>query len=162
MKKMLMNFSLALGCIFFLTACGFTPVYGVNGAGIGKVEIAPIEGRVGYFLAQNLQRRVGLENDNSNPRQLKIIIKQRYNNVALRTDGFATRTRITFDAEYSLSESATEGELKGQVTSIVSFDSVERAYSDVSLQSDAEERAANDLAERIWADIINKRQKSRR
>lgn len=156
MNRFISKILVALLGLGLLSACGFTPVYGVGGSGVGPVQIAPIEGRIGYFLGQNLQRRAGLESSNSEPRLLKISVKQRYYNVGLRSDGYATRTRVTFDAQYELGASEKMPEIKGLITSIVSFDSVEKAYSDVSLQSDAEERAANELSEKIWADIINK------
>ena len=161
MKKLGVKIAFLSSCFLLLSGCGFTPVYGVNGSGVGPLEIAPIEGRVGYFLSQGLQRRAGLEASNAEKRNLEIKIQQRYNNVSLRPDSFASRTRITFDAEYVLKNSRTGSEIRGIVTSAVSFDSAEQAYSDVSLQSDAEERAANDLAERIWADLINKSRSSK-
>lgn len=156
MKNISFKIASFLGAALMLSACGFAPVYGVSGSGIGPVEIAPIEGRVGHFLSQSLQRRAGLEIDNSEKRNLEVKVTQRYNNVSLKPDSFPSRTRVSFDAEYILKSGNPEREIKGLVTSIASFDSGDQAYSDISLQSDAEERAANDLADRIWADLINK------
>lgn len=141
-----------LPILLLISACGFKPIYDSTGSGIGKLEVAPIEGRTGYFLQTNLSRRSKLETGDS--RKLEIKLTRNFTNSSLRADGYTTRVQINYTADYVLANKPND--IKGSVNSLVSFDGRNSAYSEISLMQDAEESAANDLADRIWLDILTR------
>lgn len=148
---------LGFAAICSLSACGFNPVYNKNGSGIGPFNVTPIDGRIGYFLKKDLEDFSKLETSNENPRTLKVTIKALYYNTNLRTNAFTARTQIDYNASYSLTGVEGKPPVNGFVKATVGYDSPEnKAYSEVALLQDAEERAANEISQKIWQDIIMK------
>ncbi|GIU66377.1 hypothetical protein PsB1_0531 [Candidatus Phycosocius spiralis] len=146
-------FVLPLALIFGLVGCGFRPVYSTQGSGIGAVTIATIDGRTGYFLRQELERRADLEGKGENPRQLTVTLTRVFSPAAQGVDGISLRTELTVTADYKLSATPNLPEVIGTLTTSVAYESLDQAYGDVALQSDAEERIAGQLAARIWHDL---------
>jgi LPS-assembly lipoprotein len=152
LKRLLCGGALAL--TLALTGCGFAPVYSNGGSSVGPVSIAQIDGRAGYFLRQELDRHAVLEQGSSAPRVLTIKLNTTFGTAAATVDGLSGRTLYTMTANYSLAPTATGQELlTGIVTATVGYESLDQAYGDVALQADAEERAATQIADKVWADL---------
>jgi LPS-assembly lipoprotein len=140
--------------VLVAAGCGFTPVYSTGGSGLGPLAIAQIEGRAGYFLGLELDRHAALEHGSTPPRTLTVKLATRFESAALAVDGLSARTLYTLTAHYSLAPSTSGGTpLTGMVTTTVGYESLDQAYGDVALQADAEERAATQIADKVFADL---------
>jgi LPS-assembly lipoprotein len=145
--------TLCVVLVLLVSGCGFSPVYSTNGAGVGPVSISEIDGRAGYFLRQELDRYAALERGSTPQRTLTVKLVTNFASAALGVDGLSARTLYTLTANYSL-ESNTGGKpLVGVVSTTVGYESLDQAYGDVALQADAEQRAATQVADRVWADL---------
>ena len=136
-----------------VAGCGFQPVYSTQGSGIGPVTIAAIEGRTGYYLRQELDRRAALEQGASSPRVLSVKLTRAFTPAAQGPDGISSRNEMAVTATYILAAAPPLPAVRGTVTSSVAYESLDQAYGDVALQADAEERVANQIAERLWLDL---------
>jgi LPS-assembly lipoprotein len=144
---------LGLGAATLLAGCGFRPVYDTQGSGIGPVVIGAVEGRTGYFLRRALERRAALERGDGPPRRLDVALSTAFLNVAQGPDAFGTRSQMTVTAAFEVRAPRAEQPTKGAVSTMVGFETFREAYGDVTLQADAEERAAERLADLIWAEL---------
>jgi hypothetical protein len=142
-----------LGLSVTLAGCGFQPVYSTKGSGIGPVTIAPIGGRTGYYLRQELDRRAVLEQGTGSPRALVVKFERAFTPAAQGTDGISTRNEMTVTATYVLAAAPPLPAIRGSVETNVAYESLDQAYGDVALQADAEERVAGQIAERLWLDL---------
>lgn len=149
----------ALAGVLFLLAglsgCGFQPVYSREGSGLGKVSVAEIEGRTGYFLRTELNRLSALEQTRPQVPQLTVSLLSTYRNASFQANTFADRTLLEVTATWSLVDG--DQTLRGEVKADTGFDNREEAYSGMALQAEAEERIAPVLARAIWNDIRLKR-----
>lgn len=136
-----------------LAACGFQPVYDTAGSGLGPMEIGEIEGRTGYLVRQELLRRAALEKGTGAPRKLDVQVLTRFAGAAREVTGYDTRTQMSVFANYSFGGAAG---IRGATSVMVGYDGQGVAFGDVALQADAEERAAIQLADRIWLDLLRK------
>ena len=144
---------LTLAVITALAGCGFQPVYSTRGSGIGPIEVTTIDGRTGYFLRQELERRAALEQGSQAPRQLTVTLSRSFSPIAQGVDGISLRNELTVTALYTLSAAPPLPAMTGTITTSVAYESLDQAYGDVALQSDAEERIADQLAQRLWLDL---------
>ncbi|WP_085341277.1 LPS assembly lipoprotein LptE [Aquidulcibacter paucihalophilus] len=142
-----------VGLSAMLAGCGFQPVYSTQGSGIGPVTIAAIEGRTGYYLRQELDRRAVLEQGTASPRVLSVKLTRIFTPAAQGTDGISTRNEMTVTATYVLAAAPPLPAVTGTITTNVAYESLDQAFGDVALQADAEERVANQIAERLWLDL---------
>jgi len=142
-----------IGLSALLAGCGFQPVYSMQGSGIGPVTIAAIEGRTGYYLRQELDRRAVLEQGTASPRVLSVKLARNFTPAAQGTDGISTRNELTVTATYILAAAPPQPEVRGTIITNVAYESLDQAFGDVALQADAEERIANQIAERLWLDL---------
>lgn len=145
--------ALTLAATAIVSACGFSPVYSTGGSSVGPVTIDQIDGRAGYFLRQELDRHAVLERGTTAPRVLTIKLVTTFASAALAVDGLSARTLYTMTANYTLTPADGSTPLRGVVTTTVGYESLDQAYSDVALQADAEERAATQIADKVWADL---------
>ena len=144
----------AVAFAFMAAGCGFSPVYSTNGSGVGPLTVVQIDGRAGYFLRSELDRHAALEQGSTSPRALTVKLVNSFGSAALAVDGLSARTLYTMTANYSLAPSTAGGApIIGSVTTTVGYESLDQAYGDVALQADAEERAATQIADKIFADL---------
>jgi LPS-assembly lipoprotein len=143
----------ALVLALSVSGCGFAPVYSSGGSSVGPVSIAQIDGRAGYFLRQELDRHAVLEQGTAPPRVLTIKLVTTFASAALSVDGLSARTLYTMTANYALASPSGGEPIRGVATTTVGYESLDQAYGDVALQADAEERAAAQIADKVWADL---------
>jgi LPS-assembly lipoprotein len=145
---------LALALTVMVSGCGFSPVYSTGGSNVGPVIVEQIDGRAGYFLRQELDRHAVLEQGTEAPRTLTVKLVTSFASAALAVDGLSARTLYTMTANYTLkTATAAVTPISGVVTITVGYESLDQAYGDVALQADAEERAATQIADKVWADL---------
>ena len=145
------------GLTGLVAGCGFSPVYDLDGRGIGPVSIALIEGRTGHLLRQELLRKAALERSGRSERVLAITLSSAFENTNQQPTGFFSRTQLTVTADYTLTGANIEvPDARGRVAAMVGYDTQNQAFSEVSLQADAEERVAVLLADRLWTDLATR------
>jgi len=144
--------ALLLACCA-LAGCGFHPVYATSGSGefdqrLASVTITPIAERMGQILANTLR-------DNFNPTGAKV--EQRYvltvvlqsssGDYAIRKDGTASRELLSVIGGFNMTEVGQEKPvLSGAVRTNASYDVGESPYSVIVANSDAQTRAAQEIA----------------
>ena len=143
-----------LAAVMASAGCGFSPVYSTGGSGVGPLTVTQIDGRAGYFLRSELDRHAALEQGTTPPRTLTVKLVNSFASAALAVDGLSARTLYTMTANYTLAPTTTgAAPLTGTVTTTVGYESLDQAYGDIALQADAEERAATQIAEKVFADL---------
>lgn len=153
MKITISKIAVLFASMLFVAGCGFTPVYGTSGSGLGQINVAQIDGRIGYLLRQELEKHTSLEQGGTAVRNLDITLSSNYLDSSLGSDSYKHRTHIQVNAHYKLSGTNI---IEGDVNVDVGYDTGTNSYSGVTLMANAEERAANLLSDRIWTDIIHK------
>lgn len=150
-----------------LSGCGFQPVYAplgqagsIGSTAIGSVIVQEIPERTGFFLKQALERRFGPSASSSTPlvaRTMKVELERSFVGIALQQDNVGVRTELRVVADWSLSDGTDASrDIRGLTEVMVAFDQLDQPYGDIAAQSDAEERAASLLAERIWTEVLMK------
>lgn len=146
----------ALPFLILLAGCGFQPVYAPGAkseyAQSGAITVAPIDGRSGYFLRQELQKQlaIGLPNIDQ-AATLNVRLNEKLSRLAFRPDGAASRSNIVANATYTLA--MEDGSMTGKVGATTTFAVPAQPYGDISAQTDASERNMRLLAKRIVDDI---------
>ena len=143
-----------------LSACGFHPLYGKYGNGSAdntfrSIYIEPIPERVGYQLRSDL---LDLFNAPSAPAgagyRLKIELKADEKGLALQENASVTRYSYHLTARYQLLKVGTTDVIKkGVIHSLTSYNVVQSPYATVVADKDAQERAAQDVAERLRTEL---------
>lgn len=152
------RFFIGFFALFFiapLNACGFQPLYANGDSGLGAIYIKPIDGRIGYLVGQQLNRKFG-NSESSNARVLKVIIKNSFANAALGQNSFTTRTIVTSNVSYELDGIGNEPKIIGTFSESSGYDVVGNAYGEVAFAADAEDKLSNVISDRIWLEILRK------
>lgn len=152
-----------LACIAFalaLAGCGFHPLYGKYGnksadTTFRSIYIEPIPERVGYQLRSDL---LDLFNAPSAPSgasyRLKIELRYDEKGLAVQESAAVTRYSYRLTARYQLLKAGTGDVLKkGVVHSLTSYNVVQSPYATVVADKDAQDRAAQDVAERLRTEL---------
>jgi LPS-assembly lipoprotein len=144
-----------------VSGCGFQPVYAPPSAGaaqvsaIGPVEIEQIDGRLGFFVKDELDRLFAIEERAAGtPRKLEVSVTELSQDIGLRTDASATRSDFLVRANYRLLNADGTPAAAGNLDVVVSYDIPGQPYADVAAQMDAQQRAAAVLAERLRIDLL--------
>lgn len=143
-----------------LAACGFHPLYGKYGnssadATFHSIYIEPMPERVGYQLRSDL---LDLFNAPSAPTgaqyRLKIELKADEKGLALQENASVTRYSYHLTAQYKLMRAGgTDVIKKGTIHSLTSYNVVQSPYATVVADKDAQDRAAQDVAERLRTEL---------
>lgn len=149
-----------------LAACGFTPVYGGQGASYansGPIRIPEIRakatsgsasGRTGHFLRQELVRTVGQGIPGYSAGELEVQLTQAVERLAFAPDQAASRSDYVGSATWTLR--AANGTVLGTGVALerASFNFADAAYADLAAQTAAQERLATLLARTIRLQMI--------
>jgi LPS-assembly lipoprotein len=141
-----------------LAGCGFQPLYGTTahgsrlGAVMAGVEVTPIPGRVGQRLRNELifQNTGGGGMPAKTQYKLDIVIKESVINELVQITGDAKGQVYQLEATFKLINSA-DGKilLQGKTTSRAAYQRFETIFSNVRARYDAEDRAAQTVADSI-------------
>ena len=140
-----------------LTGCGLHPLYGGGTSGavapvLRSVEVAPIEGRVGWLVRNKLVDRLGESGAGRAAYRLDVTLSDNITAFGIRGDVAATRERRTLRARYQL-VSLANGivVLDATAGSDAGIDVVSSEYATVAAEQTAAERLADMLADQIVA-----------
>ena len=146
-----------------LGACGFKPLYGRNdlgsnvGPSLANVYVEPISDRVGYELRNDLLDLFNAGGSASDAAyRLKLYLSTNEEAVVLQPNTSITRYNYTLTAHYDLiRKGETDAAKSGNVTALAAYNvaAAPFLYATVTAQRDAQNRAANDIAERIRTQI---------
>lgn len=140
-----------------LSGCGFTPMLAPTeqngGVAIGPVAIPEIEGKSGFVFRTELERLLDAERGRGPLRSLEVKMGENISSVGLRADQSATRADLRLTARYRFLDQNGTVMFEGLVSSVASYDIPASAYGEIAAQDDARERAAQQLAERMRAEL---------
>jgi LPS-assembly lipoprotein len=162
MSRRLAGLVAGAGLALATGACGFHPLYGEIGGKPGGqavfgsiyVDTIPVE-RIGYQLRNNL---IGTLEGSARPEgakyRLAITTSQGLEGIAVEPDASTTRYNFNLVAHYALSDIHTGAVLdRGVETTLSEYDVVSSPYSTLVAQQAAEQRATEDIANRIRVDL---------
>jgi len=161
-SKMVSRFGpLAIVLALLLGGCGFHPLYAERADGgfdadLAAIKVGTISDRLGQELTLSLR-------DGLNPHGVKV--PARYvldvtllptrNDLAIRSDGTASRTQMMIVANFRLKEITTDRTvLQGTTRTAVSFDALTDEYANVVARQNAQERSLQDISDDIRARLV--------
>jgi len=138
-----------------LSACGLRPVYAGGGAGpvataLSSVEVAPIEGKSGWLMANALNDR--LAQGGAPAYRLDVRLQDTIAGLGVRRDDSVARERRSLRARYQLVKAATgQVVLDATAGSDAGIDVVRSEYATIAAENTALERLAGIVADQIVA-----------
>ncbi len=151
----------ALGCAaaaasLFLTACGFTPMYGdaAGSPALARIAVSAQDDRLGYRLREHLEDALGWERGSTPLYRLTTRTEQSRRPLGRRIDDTATRYELTVRAAWTLTPTSGGTALTGVETSTSTYAAADQPYAAIAAQQDGEDRAAAELARLIRIDIL--------
>ncbi len=147
----------ALGAAALLLAgCGLKPLYAGGSSGtvaqtLGQIEVAPIEGKAGWLVANALRDRLGVAPAGQSARyRLEIKLDDEITGLAIRRDDSVARERRTLRARYQLVAVDKGGVvLDATAGSDAGIDVVGSDYATIAAESTALERLSERVADQI-------------
>ncbi|SLN68703.1 hypothetical protein AQS8620_03248 [Aquimixticola soesokkakensis] len=154
-RRTILKAALVLGAALSLSACGFTPVYGPEGAGLalrGKVAVQAPDDATSYALVARLQRRLGLTQ--SPDYRLTYTITTASTSVGVTDEEATTRYQITGQARYSLTDLQGSVVRSGTVSNFTAYSAIGSDVALVTARADANERLMVMLADQIFTGLL--------
>jgi len=150
----------ALVAAFCLAGCGLQPMYAGGGSGsvargLAAVEVAPIEGRAGWLVRNELRDRLAQSGSPAQPRyRLDVLLDDQLEGLGLLTDETIGRERRTLRARYQLVD-LSSGEIVVDATagSDAGIDVVSSEYATIAAEETALENLARTVADRIITQV---------
>ena len=140
-----------------LSGCGLRPLYADGGRGavassLRSIEVAPIEGRVGWLVRNHLVERLDPAGTGAVAYRLEVELDDNITGYGIRGDRAVTRERRTLRARYRLLD-LTDGSVVLDATSgsDAGIDVVGSEYATVAAEQTAAERLSEVLADQIVA-----------
>ncbi|MCT4559206.1 MAG: hypothetical protein N4A61_14245 [Pelagimonas sp.] len=146
----------ALGGALVLAGCGFTPVYGPQGAAAGlqnAIALPRPDDKSGYLLNRRIEERLGRAGPDA-PLSLSYSFKVETQGFGSRSDGSTTRHRLIGNLSYVLRGDTGESLLNGRVTSFTGYSSAVSTVATQAAASDAEERLIVILSDMMIDEIL--------
>ena len=154
---------MAIAATLLLHGCGFEPLYGSNN-GMGPVSsmlstiyVEPIRDRIGYDLRNDLLDRLDAASSPQNARyRLRLAFTELEEPVVFQPNTSITRYNYTLSAHYELMPRGETTPVKmGDLTAFAAYNvaAAPFLYATATAQRDAQDRAANDIAERLRTEL---------
>jgi len=141
-----------------VSGCGLQPLYGGSARSpvattLSSVQVAPIEGQVGWLVHNKLSERLGVAGVVGPPLyRLEVELDDNITGFGIRGDRAVTRERRTLRARYRLVHLDTGGVvLDATAGSDAGIDVVSSEYATVAAEQTAAERLSEVLADQIVA-----------
>jgi LPS-assembly lipoprotein len=147
---------LACAAAVTLSGCGFTPLYAQQGVtpGLSSIEVEAPQSRTGYLLREELDDAFARDRSRAPAYRLALQIDEDRRPRGLRIDDVATRYEVSLRVDYVLIPAGTATPVtQGRAEATVTYDSADQPYAGVAAQTDAQERAATQAAQRIRLDL---------
>lgn len=145
-----------LGLVLGLAACGFTPVYGPDGAGRtlqNQVVFAAPDERNAQLLMQQLEARLGRAQNESYSLEVALDLTQE--GLAIDADGNTTRYNMLGVAAYTLTGAADGAVMaSGTVRNFAGYSATGTTVATLASERDAEKRLMNILADMIAERLV--------
>lgn len=139
-----------------LAACGFTPVYGPNGAGAalrGQILTDAPDTRLGFELVSRLEARLGRA-DNARY-VLSYSITTSETGFAITGTNDITRYRVSGEIDFTLTEIATGDQLLADsVSSFTAYSTTSTTVATAAAERDAEDRLMALLADQMVTQLL--------
>lgn len=137
-------------------ACGFTPVYGPDGAGTrlhGQVRVADPVTADDYAFLRRMTERLGPAD--SGKYDLSYSLRIGVVPQAITTDEVATRFSLNGTAVYKLTENASGATVaQGEVSNFTSHSTVGTVIATSAAEQDARQRLATMLADQVVTRLL--------
>lgn len=140
-----------------LSGCGLHPLYSGGSSGtvastLTQVEVAPIQGKAGWLMANALRDRL---HTGGTPRyRLEMKLDDQIAGLGVRRDNSVTRERRTLRARYQLVDLSNGSVLLDAAAgSDAGIDVVRSEYATIAAENTALERLSNTVADQIVARI---------
>lgn len=159
-RGLLRGLSLLLASVPALSACGgggFRPLYGTSASGVptqerlAHVEFAPIPGRVGQRIRNELIfESTGGGTPLPPTHRLEVVVKESMLSTLVTNQGEALGQIYAIQASFRLIDITTKDKkvvLQGTSQGRASFERFQSIYSNVRAREDAENRAAQTVAD---------------
>lgn len=146
----------ALAAALLVSACGLQPLYSGGGSGpvattLSRIEVAPIEGKAGWLVANALRDRL-MRSSEPPLYRVEIKLDDQVTALGVRRDDTVTRERRVVRARYQLIELGRGTVvLDGTAGSDVGLDVVGSDYATLAAENTALERLAPIVADEIVA-----------
>ena len=140
-----------------ITGCGLHPLYSGGASGpvaatLRSVQVAPIEGRVGWLVHNKLSDRLSESGAAAPQYRLDVKLDDNITGFGIRGDRAVTRERRTLRARYQLVNLSTgNAVLDATAGSDAGIDVVNSEYATVVAEQTAAERLADVVADQIVA-----------
>jgi len=144
-----------LAAALALSACGLRPLYGGGSTGVvaatlSGVTVAPIEGRVGWLVYNDLKERLAPTGATASRYRLDVELDDAIVGLGIRGDLATTRERRTLRARYRLTDLRTgETVLDATAGAEAGIDVVSSEYATVAAEQTAAERLSEQVADQI-------------
>jgi LPS-assembly lipoprotein len=148
---------LILLAMLALSACGLRPLYGGGAsspvaATLRSVEVAPIDGQIGWLVRNRLNERLGTTGESAAAYRLEVELDDNITGFGIRGDRAVTRERRTLRARYRLVDLRGGGVvLDATAGSDAGIDVVSSEYATVAAEQTAVERLSEVVADQIVA-----------
>lgn len=152
MRKALSAAALA----FSLSGCGFSPLYAERGvvSGLSAIEVEAPQTRTGYLLREELDDAFARDRSRPAEYRLALQVDEDRRPRGLRVDDVATRYEVLLRVDYALlGRTGTTPVTRGRAEVTVTYDSADQPYAGIAAQTDGQERAAAQAAQRIRLDL---------
>jgi LPS-assembly lipoprotein len=140
----------------FLSACGFSPVYGPHSdsapvtESLGQILITNIPDRQGQMLKNHLIDRLYVHGRPSSPdAKLDVSLHSTEVDLGVQKDATASRRQYNLWADYVLRSMDDHQLAKGTAHSVVSYSKLDAQYGTVMTEKNAQERATTEVGEQI-------------
>jgi len=146
---------MALAAIM-LGACGFTPLYATPGVSpaLSRIEVVAPHGRTAFLLSKSLDDAFAKDRDAPPLYKMTIQVTERTYPRGLTLNNVAERYESHIRVAYDLIELSTGKTIKSSVEPVeVTYGSTNQPYAGIEAQQNAEERAADEAAQRIRIDL---------
>ncbi len=156
-RRPLTAVTLALAAGLVLSGCGFRPLYGDYAPGVSaheelsRIRLNTRNDRVDYLVRTNLIDRLHTTRASAEPKyELRVRLRDEREGVAVERDASITRFNYQLVAVYELTDIETnEVMFNGKSRSVAAYNVVDNQFATLSAQRDAEERAAQDIADDV-------------
>ncbi len=153
------RFLAAAGALLLLSGCGLRPLYAGGGGGrvaglLSHIEVAPIEGKSGWLVANAVRDRLAAGGDNEANYRLEIKLDDQIIGLGVRANDTVTQERRTLRARYQLVD-LSNGEVVVDATagSDVGIDVVSSEEATIAAEDTAVERLSGIVADQIVARV---------
>ena len=149
MRRIILSLALATT----LSACGLRPLYDGGSTGpvastLAQIEVAPMDGRAGWLMANALRDRIA---SSGTPQyRLQVKLDDQISGLGVSRDNSVTRERRTLRARYQLIDLANGATLLDATAgSDAGIDVVGSEYATIAAENSALERLAGNVADQI-------------